>query len=176
MSSPIEIPSGPLSPSDIQPAAIGEASSSAEPQVSLDVGNSLSSAAENLSMDELLESFSPLPYPGPAVKFMIKEKNRENVAQVFTMTMHEDESISEYTTRFLKAVHDAHSCSTNDMLAERFLVSLTEPVQLCTKIAFQAKSAEEKSWSIQEISDTARNIMEITTVLTLLVHLLSTPQ
>jgi hypothetical protein len=45
------------------------------------------------------------------------------------------------------------------MLAERFLVSLTEPVQLCTKIVFQANSTEGKTWTIQEISDIARNVM-----------------
>ncbi|KAI8875603.1 hypothetical protein K501DRAFT_280217 [Backusella circina FSU 941] len=75
------------------------------------------------------------------------------------MAMRNDEPISDYTTRFQKAVHDVHLSSQNDRLAERFLVSLMEPKQLCAKIVFQANSIEGKTWSIQEIPDIARKVM-----------------
>lgn len=92
-------------------------------------------------------------------KFTTKHRIRESTTLVFTMTMRESESITQYTTRFLKAVGDAGLDPLDKLLAQRFLASLTDTVQLCTRIALWGGNKDEADLTIEQIAKVARDIL-----------------
>lgn len=92
-----------------------------------------------------------------------KFKAHEYNNQVFTMTMKANESIGAYTNRFLQIVHLAGIPKDDPRVADRFLASLTSPVQTLTRLAcinHLGRHAEESHlWTVENIADLARDVL-----------------
>lgn len=92
-----------------------------------------------------------------------KFKAHEYNNQVFTMTMKSNESIGAYTNRFLQAVHLAGIHKDDPRVADRFLASLTSPVQTLARLAcinHLGRHAEESNlWTVENIADLARDVL-----------------
>lgn len=92
-------------------------------------------------------------------KFATKHRIRESTTMVFTMTMRESEGITQYTTRFLKAVSDAGLDPSDKLLAQRFLASLNSTAQLCTRIALLGGNKDDSDLTIEQVAKVARDIL-----------------
>lgn len=92
-------------------------------------------------------------------KFVTEDDHLYASAKVFTMTMNKDESISMYTTRFVKSVLEDKLDKDNEMIAQMFLVSLTEEVQREAKIACYSNKLKNKAWTLDQVSKIARDVL-----------------
>ncbi|KAG1450460.1 hypothetical protein G6F55_009674 [Rhizopus delemar] len=92
-------------------------------------------------------------------KFTTLHRTRESATMVFTMVMRDTETVTQYSTRFLRAVNDAGLNAADPMLAQRFLASLTQSVQVCTRIALYGKNESHDDLTIEEVAKVARDIL-----------------
>jgi hypothetical protein len=100
---------------------------------------------------------------------MFKDHHGSNLAtrhytdMVFTMQMGAKESISEYSKRFLQAVYNAGLPSNDPRIADRFLASLTLPVQTIIRVTVarvgRNKNANGENWTVEYITQVGRDIL-----------------
>lgn len=88
---------------------------------------------------------------------------RHYTDQVFTMTMKHNESISDYTNKFLQTVFNASIPANDPRVADRFLASMTIQVQTVVRMALvkTGANANESStpWTVEFIAQTGRDIL-----------------
>ncbi|KAG1182786.1 hypothetical protein G6F36_008927 [Rhizopus arrhizus] len=92
-------------------------------------------------------------------KFTTQHRTREPATMVFTMVMRDTETVTQYSTRFLRAVNDAGLNASDPMLAQRFIASLTQLVQVCTCIALYGKNESHGDLTIEDVAKVARDIL-----------------
>ena len=95
--------------------------------------------------------------------FVKKHGSRSNhgrfMEKVWTMNMSKNESINQYTTRFLKAVHDARFNPKSFYIASRFVSSLTPAVKRCFNLSWYGNHSEDERFTVQQVSSLTNNIM-----------------
>jgi hypothetical protein len=87
---------------------------------------------------------------------------RRYTDQVFTMTMKNTESIGDYSKRFLQAVYNAGLPKTDARIADRFLASLTLPVQTLIRVTMARSGPNGESrheWTVELITQIGRDIL-----------------
>ncbi|KAG1443499.1 hypothetical protein G6F56_010652 [Rhizopus delemar] len=87
---------------------------------------------------------------------------RRYTDQVFTMTMKNSESIADYSKRFLQSVYNASLSKDDARIADRFLASLTLPVQTLVRVtmARSGPTGESKrDWTVEQITQIGRDIL-----------------
>lgn len=87
---------------------------------------------------------------------------RRYTDQVFTMTMKNTESIGDYSKRFLQAVYNAGLPKDDARIADRFLASLTLPVQTLIRVTMARSGPNEESrneWTVERITQIGRDIL-----------------
>ncbi|KAI8970723.1 hypothetical protein BDB01DRAFT_731428 [Pilobolus umbonatus] len=94
---------------------------------------------------------------------------------VFTMTMRSNESIGDYSRRFLQAVHNASLPRLDERISDRFLASLTKPVQTIIRLAMTQLGGigGQGAWSVcciipigrEVLGDDSESYIEATTMI-----------
>ena len=100
---------------------------------------------------------------------LFKEHHGSNLAtrhytdMVFTMRMNPKESISDYSKKFLQAVYNAGLPSNDPRIADRFLASLTLPVQTLIRVTVarvgRNKGNNNDEWTVDFITQVGRDIL-----------------
>ena len=82
---------------------------------------------------------------------------------VFTMQMDKEETIAEYSRKFLQAVYNAQLSKDDPRIADRFLTSLTLPVQTLIRVTLarvgSAKKERDHNWTVEYIAQVGRDIL-----------------
>ncbi|KAG1442990.1 hypothetical protein G6F56_010841 [Rhizopus delemar] len=103
-----------------------------------------------------------------AVRTCFKERHGSNLVtrrytdQVFTMTMKNTESIADYSKNFLQAVFNAGLSKDDARIADRFLASLTLPVQTLVRVTMARSGPTGESmrdWTVEQITQIGRDIL-----------------
>ncbi|KAG0161931.1 hypothetical protein DFQ30_004830, partial [Apophysomyces sp. BC1015] len=87
-------------------------------------------------------------------RFETADAIMDKVAEVHTMTMSNDETVTEYGNRFQNACRDS-GVQDNEGIATRFLHSLTPSVQTNVRIAWTAQHGKKLPQKIEEVLDIA---------------------
>jgi len=82
-----------------------------------------------------------------------------NIEKLWPMKMKNDETISQYTTRFLRAAHEAKFNPKNYYLASFFVSSLVEPVKEKLKSSWYAVHSEDERYMVQQAASLVSNIL-----------------
>ncbi|KAI8991160.1 hypothetical protein BDF20DRAFT_843066, partial [Mycotypha africana] len=82
---------------------------------------------------------------------------RRFVEQVYTMNMGLNDSIVDYSRKFLQTMHEAGISSTDEGVADPFLTSLTPPVQTVLRLSMVTN--KDKKWTVEKLSELARDIL-----------------
>ncbi|KAG1467964.1 hypothetical protein G6F56_004110 [Rhizopus delemar] len=84
----------------------------------------------------------------------------KNIEKLWTIKMNTEESISQYTNRFLKAAHDTKLFNPKShYLAAYFVVSCVEPVRKCFNMSWYSNHTESDPYTIQVAANLVSNIL-----------------
>jgi hypothetical protein len=94
------------------------------------------------------------------LKFVSTRATVNACTEALTMEMNYQESIADYTTRFINKCEMAHLELDNVGVVERFVASMTEEIRHQVNASWlNARSNENKSWNVTTASNIARELL-----------------
>ncbi|KAI8995050.1 hypothetical protein BDB01DRAFT_872760 [Pilobolus umbonatus] len=91
-------------------------------------------------------------------KFGKNHGREEAIRKVYNSFMGSNETIEEYTNKFLKLLYDAGKSKSEVGMIEKYRTSLYEPCQTQMITVMEARKGLYDEWSINEIATIGRNI------------------
>ena len=92
--------------------------------------------------------------------FGSKQATSHFTHMVFTMTMSTKETLSDYSKKYLKAVYDAGLPKDDPRIADRFLSSLTPPIQTLIRISVaRTGESREADWTVEYLAKVGRDVL-----------------